>query len=227
MSRGSSVWLWGPRAVSLSPLCSSNLKEEFFRFGGLLPGRIHYSHPLCHSYSGCDVTCKCKAECCAGVRVFERSIVCSGCVSFTKGLAEACCGWMHSYLDTLLWMNKGIGQRDGWVNINTWNTDWPTSLSVIAERGWNPESLAPKGSNLSTVGERPGGWRTDPDHPEGQLHCLPLTKASSCRWLSPVPGRCCLLSLRSDLWPPTVVRFNSLWQARRILLLIRSFHVWI
>lgn len=150
------------------PRCSSNPKEESFRFGCLLAGHVHYSHPPCHGYPGCDVTCTCEAELLPGVRVFERSIVCPGGVSFVRGLAEACRGRMRSYLDTLLCMNKGIGQRDGWVNVDTWNADWPTSLSVIAERGRNPKSLAPKGSNLSTVGER-----RDPERPAGGSRSAP------------------------------------------------------
>lgn len=148
---------------------------------------------------------------CHSLKAWPRPVV-AGCVhtwthfcGWTKALASATAG---------LILTPGI-QID------------PHLCRLLLKGAWNPESLAPKGSNLSTVGERRRGWRTDPDHPEGQLHCLPLTKASSCRWLSPVPGRCCLLSLRSDLWPPTVVWFNSLWQARRILFLIRSFHVWI
>lgn len=47
-------------------LCShcvlTTLRMNSLAFGCLLAGRVCYSHPLGHGYSGCDITCKLKAE---------------------------------------------------------------------------------------------------------------------------------------------------------------------
>lgn len=51
-----------PCAVLLFPLCSNSSGTHSFTFGCLVAGRSHYSHPLWHGYSGCDVTRKCEAE---------------------------------------------------------------------------------------------------------------------------------------------------------------------
>lgn len=70
--------------------------------GCVLAGRVHYSHPLCHGDSGCDVTCV-REDCCSGVRVLERAIVCSGSVSFMKASA-----WPH-------WEGLGTVLPQSWV----------------------------------------------------------------------------------------------------------------
>lgn len=122
------------------PLCSNNSRTNSFVFGCLVAGRIHYSHPLCHGASGCDVTCKCEENCYPDIRVLERSIVCSRSVSFIKGLAWPHCpglgtvqslvtaGWVPT-VNTLLWMNTGTGQQNGWVlTVTPRISIWPTSL---------------------------------------------------------------------------------------------------
>lgn len=117
------------------PCCShcvqTALRVSSATFGCLLAGRIHYSHPLCHGYSGRDVMC----ECCPGIGVLERIIVCLGSVSFAAGSAwprragrgsvwamvRAGRGHAMSLLlrvDKRPWPTWGLS-----FNINTWNID--------------------------------------------------------------------------------------------------------
>ena len=70
------------------PLCSDNFKNEFFRLWLHFSRKSAVTHVLCVMVTQDVTSCvKCQAELLAGMRVLERSIVCSGSVSFMNALA--------------------------------------------------------------------------------------------------------------------------------------------
>lgn len=70
------------------PLCSDNFKNEFFRLWLHFSRKSSVTHILCVMVTQDVTSCvKCQAELLAGMRVLERSIVCSGSLSFMNALA--------------------------------------------------------------------------------------------------------------------------------------------
>ena len=178
------------------PLCSDNFKNEFFRLWLHFSRKSVVTHVLCVMVTQDVTSCvKCQAELLAGMRVLERSIVCSGSVSFMNALA-----WPHhtglgtawsSKLDAFLpwavlcaWV-KTLASPRVWLDTNTRNIDeayifcGPQQCALVIERrNWKlvfdfaPRVQEGRGNRLVL---------TDP----GPMRCFPITfpKASSCRWL--------------------------------------------
>ena len=133
------------------PLCSDNFKNEFFRLWLQFSRKSVVTHVLCVMVTQDVTSCvKCQAELLAGMRVLERSIVCSGSVSFMNALA-----WPHhmglgtawsSKLDAFLpwpvlcaWV-KTLASPRVWLDTNTQNIDeayifcGPQQCALVIER---------------------------------------------------------------------------------------------